>query len=82
MMLLETSKISMFLADMDLNQGKISQEAFMNIIEESVTDLETAVNCLKYEPEGTEEAHCLKQATASLKQAKDVLQFSKFCKIK
>jgi len=82
MMTYEASKISMFLADMDLSQGNISQEAFINVIEQAVADLETAANCLKFEPEGTEEAHCAKQATASLRQAQEVLHFSKFCKIK
>ena len=82
MMTYETSKISMLLADMDLSQGNISQEAFMSVIEQAVADLETAANCLKFEPEGTEEAHCAKQATASLRQAQEVLHFSKFCKIK
>lgn len=82
MMLLEVSKISMFLADMDLGQGNISQDTFTSVIEQAVMDLGTAVNCLKFEPEGTEEAHGAKQAAASLKQAHEVLHFSKFCKIK
>ena len=80
-MLYETAKINMFLADMDLGQGNITQEAFLSEIEEAVNNLEEASNSLKFEPQGTEEAHVAKQALASLRQAKDVLHFSKFCKI-
>ena len=82
MMLLEVSKISMFLADMDLGQGNISQDTFTSVIEQAVMDLGTALNCLKFEPEGTEEARGAKHAAASLKHAHEVLHFSKFCKIK
>ena len=82
MMLLDVSKISMFLADLDLGQGNISQDTFTSVIEQAVMDLGTAVNCLKFEPEGTEEAHGAKQAAVSIKQAREVLHFSKFCKIK
>ena len=81
-MLYETSKINMFLADMDLGHGNITQEAFISVIEEAVENLEEASNSLKFEPQGTEEAHYAKLALVSLRQAKDVLHFSKFCKIK
>lgn len=82
MMLYETSKINMFLADMDLGHGNITHEAFISVIEEAVENLEEASNSLKFEPQGTEEAHYAKLALVSLKEAKDVLHFSKFCKIK
>ena len=80
-MLLEMSRMSMFLADMDLSLGSIGHDAFINVITTAVDDLETSVNCLKFEPEGSEEAQSMKQASVSLRQAKEVLHFSKFCKI-
>ena len=57
MMLVEISKLSIFLADYKLSSKQISHDQFLEKIQDCLQDLAFALKSLSFEPEGSEAAH-------------------------
>merc|ERR1719192_3235021 len=57
MMLVEISKLSIFLADYKLSSKQISHDQFLEKIQDCMQDLAFALKSLSFEPEGSEAAH-------------------------
>ena len=81
-MLVEMSKLSIFLADYRLSKKKITEDQFQEKIQDCLQELEFAVKSLSFEPEGSEAAHYYLVAQKTYKQLRDVLEFSKLLTIK
>ena len=79
-LLVQVSKMSIFLADQNLRSKKISQHEFLSALEDCVKNLETAMKCLQHEEAGTEGWSLYKAAKITASQANDILHFSKVMK--
>ena len=51
-LLVKMCKMSMFVADQELTQQRISQEQFFSSLESVSQDLDTATKCLQHEEQG------------------------------
>ena len=82
MMLVEISKLSIFLADYKLSSKQISHDQFLEKIQDCMQDLDFALKSLSFEPEGSEAAHYYLAAQKTYNQVRDVIEFTKLLKIK
>ena len=79
-LLVQLSKMSIFLADQHLRRHQITQQDFLSTLVKCVKNLEMAGKCLQHEEEGTEAAAYYTTAKQTLCQASDILHFSKIMK--